>query len=686
MISSSISHYRHVIQFFMFVKDTNIYYIFLCPIFLFTTSITLFCFLFILTKESRRTLILLLRSIFWILASTFFLSLKSVLVLYHFSRILFDLMLFFLMKLFSRFVICLQYATNKSLKERKARKLLRQMEKATTYSQWIKLAEVYDVMHEKMHWRENPVSSLYEWKRVQEHTEKLREARLNQNIETLMVLLRLCCYRDFCGISNKKLYTKALSGTKILIHRFTQEITASLEYLCSAFLIQKIPLCLQQPSVLGELAQGSVKISNPRPMQPSLRLFTVCDTSTQTETFNGSHIYNHQTGKKIRQQSDESFLNQTTSNKDESNKRVINEINRQSCCENQADGNFFHHLLRIFTSIRLSLGNTAMCLSGGGSLAMYHMGVVKALISLNCLPNVISGTSGGSIVAGVMAIFHNDELVNDILKPDIVSRYGSRWFPSISQQVKQFVFQGHMIEQEQFVKTCKKYFSHWTFLEAYQRTGRCVSIVVTPSCCSPGEALVLNFITAPDVFIWSAVAASCALPGLLPPSELVSKGFHGDAKTLYSTGIKWIDGSLNQDIPIKELGTMFNVKQVIVSQVNPHHTPFVENYSRHLKWMKILENWIVFDIKNRYSKLAKFNMLPKIFGKKFTSFWMVQEFEGHVTITPEQSFIDWYRIILQPSEDDMKDYITKGQARTWFHAPRIQQMLKNRLLMNALKK
>jgi predicted acylesterase/phospholipase RssA len=92
----------------------------------------------------------------------------------------------------------------------------------------------------------------------------------------------------------------------------------------------------------------------------------------------------------------------------------MNEFNKQSCCVNQADGNLFRHLLRLFTSIRVSLGNTAMCLSGGGSLAMYHMGVVKALISLNCLPNVISGTSGGSIVAGVMAIFRNDELVNDV--------------------------------------------------------------------------------------------------------------------------------------------------------------------------------------------------------------------------------------------------------------------------------
>jgi hypothetical protein len=30
---------------------------------------------------------------------------------------------------------------------------------------------------------------------------------------------------------------------------------------------------------------------------------------------------------------------------------------------------------------------------------------------------------------------------------------------------------GHMIQQEQFTKTCQKYFSTWTFLEAYHRTG-----------------------------------------------------------------------------------------------------------------------------------------------------------------------------------------------------------------------
>lgn len=44
----------------------------------------------------------------------------------------------------------------------------------------------------------------------------------------------------------------------------------------------------------------------------------------------------------------------------------------------------------------------------GGSLAMYHLGVVGALMDGGALPSIVSGTSGGAIVAGVLAI-HTDE-------------------------------------------------------------------------------------------------------------------------------------------------------------------------------------------------------------------------------------------------------------------------------------
>lgn len=121
-------------------------------------------------------------------------------------------------------------------------------------------------------------------------------------------------------------------------------------------------------------------------------------------------------------------------------------------------------------------------------------------------------------------------------------------------------------------------------------SGRLVSIVVTPASRVSGEALILNHINTPDAFIWSAVTASCSLPGLLPPHELMVRGVDGIPvpycpsgripsdqvlRRLYlfhsTVGLKWMDGSITQDIPIKELASLFNVKQFIVSQVVHRH-------------------------------------------------------------------------------------------------------------------
>lgn len=55
-------------------------------------------------------------------------------------------------------------------------------------------------------------------------------------------------------------------------------------------------------------------------------------------------------------------------------------------------------------------GCTALCLSGGGAVALYHLGVVKELHEHGLLPRVISGTSGGSIVAAMLACHTDVEL------------------------------------------------------------------------------------------------------------------------------------------------------------------------------------------------------------------------------------------------------------------------------------
>jgi TAG lipase / steryl ester hydrolase / phospholipase A2 / LPA acyltransferase len=42
---------------------------------------------------------------------------------------------------------------------------------------------------------------------------------------------------------------------------------------------------------------------------------------------------------------------------------------------------------------------------------------------------------------------------------------------------------------------------------------------------------------------------------------------------------RWIDGSVDNDIPMAKLSELFNVNYFIVSQVNPHIVPFLEESS-----------------------------------------------------------------------------------------------------------
>ncbi|MFU8765095.1 MAG: patatin-like phospholipase family protein, partial [Haliea sp.] len=56
----------------------------------------------------------------------------------------------------------------------------------------------------------------------------------------------------------------------------------------------------------------------------------------------------------------------------------------------------------FFYRANICFGRSGLMLSGGGVLGFYHLGVVKALLEQGLLPRVISGSSAGSLVAGVV--------------------------------------------------------------------------------------------------------------------------------------------------------------------------------------------------------------------------------------------------------------------------------------------
>lgn len=141
---------------------------------------------------------------------------------------------------------------------------------------------------------------------------------------------------------------------------------------------------------------------------------------------------------------------------------------------------------------------------------------------------------------------------------------------------------------------------HYTFQEAFDRTGRIINITVAPSNNYDPPRL-LNYLTAPHVCVWSAAMASCAIPGVFESIQLYVKEPNGEYRpehmwTLQGSGCGskskkgskdvrpmselvqepnienavYTDGSIENDLPMQQISELFNVNHFIVSQVNPH--------------------------------------------------------------------------------------------------------------------
>jgi len=66
--------------------------------------------------------------------------------------------------------------------------------------------------------------------------------------------------------------------------------------------------------------------------------------------------------------------------------------------------------LEFFAETRHAFGRTALLLSGGAGMGLYHFGVLKILSEERVIPRIISGSSVGSIFASMFATKRIDEI------------------------------------------------------------------------------------------------------------------------------------------------------------------------------------------------------------------------------------------------------------------------------------
>lgn len=212
----------------------------------------------------------------------------------------------------------------------------------------------------------------------------------------------------------------------------------------------------------------------------------------------------------------------------------------------------------------------------------------------------------------------------------------------------------------------------YTFQEAYDKFGVILNITVTGTSRYDSDRL-LNYLTAPNVLIWSASAASCAIPFIYGATDLYCKDYEGNTTKYTLMNRKFLDGSIGHDLPMNQLSILFNVNNFIVSQTNPWVIPFMD-YTEDLRGLSNplfqpiiilihrLKEFILSEMRHRASQIAY------IFPSAITKFLnlLTQSYVGDITIWPKPKLQDYLRILENPhSFAAIMSFVHGGRQRAY---------------------
>lgn len=222
-------------------------------------------------------------------------------------------------------------------------------------------------------------------------------------------------------------------------------------------------------------------------------------------------------------------------------------------------------------------------------------------------------------------------------------------------------------------------FGDLTFQEQYDRTGRILNITVN-SRRKHGCPRLLNYLTSPNVVIWSAACASCAFTGLFEEVEVMCKDEEGKLIPWNPPGTKWSDGSLESDLPTQRLRELFNVNHFIVSQVNPHVVPILRA-QRHPKipWLLSLASS---ELDFRLRQLSSLGIIPVSLRGLRGAF--AQNYTGDITIVPDVDTEAYALLLSNPTHERLQRALQVGQAATWPRIGAIQTRCKIELTVEKI--
>ena len=329
-------------------------------------------------------------------------------------------------------------------------------------------------------------------------------------------------------------------------------------------------------------------------------------------------------------------------------------------------------------------GRSALLLSGGATLGFFHLGVVKALSEQSLLPDVLSGASMGALIACGTGVRTDEEIKALFEDPSVIRTDAVKRLSPKRAAKERAVYDPARLE-EVVAHNCGDY----TFEEAHARTGRTVSISVSPTR-ERQKPRVLCHYTSPNVLMNSAAVASAAIPGAFPATTLRQRLPSGETAPYMGTET-WIDGSLKGDLPMRRLSRLHNVNHFIVSQVNPHVAP-VRRVTRRRGMLPVVSGIIVSSLRTQVThQLEVARDLAKntrMYGPIDVAHSLAdQPYGGDIDIHPRLRPVALLRAMANISHGELLEHIREGERATWPTLARVRdQTCVSRALYSAIRR
>jgi predicted acylesterase/phospholipase RssA len=330
----------------------------------------------------------------------------------------------------------------------------------------------------------------------------------------------------------------------------------------------------------------------------------------------------------------------------------------------------------FFKRTGTAFGRSALLLSGGATLGMFHLGVIKALSEQGLLPRVISGSSAGAIIAGMVGT-RDDAQLPQLFDAESLNVQAFR-----RVSLRSAIRSGSLMDPAQLEECLRLNVGEETFTEAFERTRRIIGVTVSPA--DPHhQGRLLNYLTAPNVLMGRAILASCAVPGVFPSVQLAARDFGGESVP-YLPSQRWIDGTVSSDLPMLRLARLHNVNHYIVSQTNPHVVPFLRDDHAQQRGLLPFTRELITSGGRGVVKLVRTHMQDssaRRMADKLNEI-IAQRYSGDVNIFPRHAPRQLIRMFSNLSTAELADFIREGERATW---PTIDRLRNQSMISRAFE-